>query len=523
MATDYVTLLVIDVDETLVGSRVDDWDAITLLACLSDDPANWDDVRLIWPRYQTELCSEFVDSLPLQLCDLDEAMERLDSTLPWVAFDLVKKRVFSGGGYDELTSFETYGIDEDGKRICIPVRLCRSWEFYNDAEIDQIRRPLVESPTLRDPHREILWGEAWITSLADRLLAVAAADEWDAAYSATDRRDLYAMTVEVHKQWLMTPHSDLGGYTPRECLHIDREWLDSLIDARRFGRVSDRASVPLNSDTQAYKRSPMGTIEIVTYFDCNRALIERGWTWIADHRQSVDEGKRASELIKFLTTEKDTWLNKAEDDPETPADCILSERQRIPLISNGQSHILDCDCPICMTMSGGGFGPSFIMFDGHHLELDDEYAFSLTDDREEWEYQKDEFHNADEKVAVERNEPQTVMVSTATNLSEFDSAWENSYVNWDIIEGTPMEQMALSFLLADMVCSLQLTGNKKLEIKKLNAAFSEYRTQFLDAPAKATQKFKRALDKTAERNEDLVTRAADLQSKLDEICRRASK
>jgi hypothetical protein len=518
MTTDSVSLLVIDCDNVLFAVGADDWDAITLLACMSDDPSKWSDVEHIWPRYRTELCSELIDSLSFSTCCIDEATLRLDSTQPWVAFDLVQKRVFSGGGYDELSSDENYGQEDEGKRICIPIRLPTWWEFVNDASPHHVQQSRVDSPTIPDARRDILWGEAWRASLARQMFEVVGSDAWRAADADRNERGLYKMTVAVHRDWLMTPRDDLDGRMPRECLHDGRNWIDSLIDVRRFGGMNDQMSVPLSDETTSYARSPMGIVEVVTYFDGTRALIEKGWEWIADNRGRVDVGEGIDELIEVLASYQRTWLESVGDEPESPADCILSERQRIPLVSNEGSHIIDCECPICLTMSGGGFGPSFVMFDGHHLDLDDDFAFSLCDDFEDWKDQQADFRGFSDSLDSDVNEP-TAMLASSTSLDGFESVWKNSYVNWEMMRGTPMEQMALSFLLADMVGTLQ-DADQSSDIKKLNDAFAVYRTQFIADKARATFRFKSVLDELAERHVSLVTRTADFQSKLDELCRR---
>ena len=47
-----------------------------------------------------------------------------------------------------------------------------------------------------------------------------------------------------------------------------------------------------------------------------------------------------------------------------------------------EQHAIDCDCPICNMMADGMFGVGFNSIDGHHLELDDEFAFSMHETRE---------------------------------------------------------------------------------------------------------------------------------------------
>jgi hypothetical protein len=525
MTTDTVSLLVIDTNEVLFGTAIGDWDAITLLACLSDDPDDWGDVQLIWPRYQTELSGRFVDSLPLAVCDLPEALAKIDAQQPWLAVDLVQRRVVSGGGYGELSRSETFGVEEDGKRICIPVRLSRVWELIEEAQPNAVQQDRKEAlARAPETHRQVLWGEEWLFALATLMVKTTGTTDWSEAVASPDQRVLYKLTMAVHRAWLMTRRADLSNFTPRDCLLSGREWIDELIDARRFsGMETQLMMVPLHEDTTAYRCSPMGTIEIVLYFDCNRAVIEKGWDWL---RANIKREDLLEPLIEFMTSERDLWLHTMQEDPETPAQCISSERQRIPLVSSG-GHIIDCDCPVCVAMATGEYGPSFVMFDGHHLELDGDFAFSLCDDYEEWKWQNHHHAEMAEEFAANRNPKQDLIASTAPRLEkgdsdadEFQSAWQNSYVNWDSIRGTPMEQMALSFLLADMVTTLQMADKKSPDIKRLNVSFADYRTVFVHDRAKATQQFKATLDEIAERNPELVTRTADLQSKLDELCRR---
>lgn len=47
-----------------------------------------------------------------------------------------------------------------------------------------------------------------------------------------------------------------------------------------------------------------------------------------------------------------------------------------------EQYVADCDCPICEMMADGMFGIRFTSIDGHHLELDDEFAFSMHENRE---------------------------------------------------------------------------------------------------------------------------------------------
>ena len=102
---------------------------------------------------------------------------------------------------------------------------------------------------------------------------------------------------------------------------------------------------------------------------------------------------------------------------------------------------------------------------------------------------------------------------------EFESIWQNSHVDWDSLQQTPMAELALSFLLADMVASLKEHKSSPTEIEQLLMAFRNYREHSSNDRLKSTQEFQQVLEAIACRNEFLIARSADLQSKLAELCR----
>src|SRR5438105_12537948 len=118
-------------------------------------------------------------------------------------------------------------------------------------------------------------------------------------------------------------------------------------------------------------------MEVVFYFDLVRALLDRAWELA---RQNVRTTPPA--MVEQLAEFRDRWLSEPNEETSmsmTPAEMIDLERRRMPIASDG-SH-LDSDCPICQAEAEGAFGsgPSFLCFDGHHLELEDQFAFSLTE------------------------------------------------------------------------------------------------------------------------------------------------
>src|SRR2546429_399010 len=145
-------------------------------------------------------------------------------------------------------------------------------------------------------------------------------------------------------------------------------------------------------DSTAYRLGGFGTTEVVLYFDLVRALLRRAWGLAGQ-----DPRPTRSVLVERLAEFRDDWLDEPNEEtaPSTPVELIESERRRMPVTSDG-SH-LDCDCPICQAEMEGEFGPAFQWFDGHHLELEDEFAFSLCETREAWDREQEDYRRfADE-------------------------------------------------------------------------------------------------------------------------------
>jgi hypothetical protein len=212
------------------------------------------------------------------------------------------------------------------------------------------------------------------------------------------------------------------------------------------------------------------------------------------------------------------WLKEGsiDGDPTPPGAIIVSERQRTPL--TGDFHILSDDCPICRMLaedSEGTFGPMFRNFDGHHLELDDEFAFSLCETREEWEEEQERYRKMNEEFEAEQKRKAKEDAS-----AEFDSAWQTSYVADD----APLNAMTLAFRLSEIVGDLQAAGGQKADIENVNEAFESCRNAAFDPPMLQTAKSQlvEVLEQIAAEHTALTPKIADFQSLLDQWARQSS-
>jgi hypothetical protein len=230
-------------------------------------------------------------------------------------------------------------------------------------------------------------------------------------------------------------------------------------------------------------------------------------------------------LVDRLAEFRDTWLhepNEATDFSGTPAELIEAERRRMPVTSDG--HPIDDDCPLCQAMAEGHFGLMFRCFDGHYLELEDEFAFSLCETRAEWEQQQEEYRQFSEKMDRKRRER---AATGEDDADPFAGVWQSSFVDWDGLTGPdapPLEPLfALGFQLAELTVQLRRRPDGVDLMRSLNRTYAGLRTsQDAVATVSAAQEFRELLEAAGRTFPDLTPRCADLQSRLDEVLRRLS-
>ncbi len=186
----------------------------------------------------------------------------------------------------------------------------------------------------------------------------------------------------------------------------------------------------------------------------------------------------------------------------------------MPLVGGG-SH-LDDDCPICRMEAEGGFGLMFCGFDGHHLALDDEFAFSLCAPREEWEQEQEEYRQFSEAMKAKDREREAV------GDDPFTSVWTSSYVDEELLREagamSPGAVMALAMRVAELISNLKTADGSRNLLESLNNAFDAYRAADGDAAlsAAATAQLVDVLEQIAAAQPHLTAKAADLQSQLAE-------
>ncbi len=481
------------------------------LDCCAENPAYWDDIALVWPRYRyLPENAEFANALPFRETDLKQVVAALADADAWYVYDLVGQRVFTSGRVPRLW-LRGMPAPETGTDAEIAV-LPPWWELHQQAGADALCRERSMPANIPNPRRDVLWGSAMTRFFAGQMLgAIRDGKQWVGEDWKGRPCGSHELTVTVHRDWLMTPRGDLGGGIPRAGLHGGKNWIGSLADGQRDRVQKNEDPLPLSTDLSTYADAAFGRHEMVLYFDACRETIAAGWRWLIDDQNRIAEPQVEQRLAEAMDDFLAHWLESPFEGGPPPAEVIRCDRLRIPLVSRGDEHVLDCDCPICDMMASGMLGPSFLCFDGHHLELEDEFAFSMCETRAEWEEEQREWKQRNAQI---ESDMQLRAEKNDTDDGTFDSVWQNTWVSDEGLPGDALGHLGLAFLVADMVGSLQENKAEQADVDSLNNAFRAYRSE---PPSHNTgDALKRTLEQLSNKHHYLVSRSADLQSRIDD-------
>jgi hypothetical protein len=502
--------LVVRTPEGVWEEEVDSWTSLVVLAALSAEPESFAELAHAVRRYQPEhrLFEPFQPTGPWDGAGTDG---------PWCLIDLAGRTVVAGGGFELPYRRGAYEATTDHRPAGFPIVWLDTpadWRFQQadgDWRAAVAERASARAAAQRLDARAVLYGQPLLEHLAESILAATPTD-------TDDDREL-EWTRAVHACWLLTARADLGGLTPREVLLAERDRIAWDLQHRSEQWSQQRHAPPaLSSDSAAYRWGGYGTTEVVLYFDLVRALLAQAWELIVQ-----DVRPTRPVLVQQLAAFRDGWLNAPQEATGpglTPAQLIESERRRMPV--TGAGSYLDCDCPICQAMTDEEFGPAFLSFDGHHLELEDEFAFSLAATREEWVREQEEYRKFSGEMDRKRLED-PVETGDADDLFA-GPIWQSSFVDWDAMAGShtsPRQALlVLGFPLAELGSALRGRGEGQDLLPSLNGAYHGLRTS-QDPPARdsAAQEFRDALEAVSEKFPDLTSQCADLQSRLDEVLR----
>lgn len=523
------TLVVLESSNTLQVGELENDTTITLMALVSDDPSNWEEAMSVWPRYRTPVVCEFASILPVEETDRASAMRALFDAEAWIVINFDTKQIFTGGQLQEIGRDAVFAmeVDEDGEQhYPLSIHLPPWWELYEGAAVSEVNQPR-QSP-VRKPivNRDVLYGDPFLTAIATMILKIVQRDGWLLSENGNEEYDRHSSTIAVHRDWLMTPREDLGGRMPRELLHGAIKWSEKVTWGQHLRLGDGEPMIAVPKDWDGFATAPMGIQELCIYFDLCREVIRAGWFWCEceEGTLAIHENDSAlSRLIDFLRDVKENWLNSPFEGGSSPNLIIECDRQRVPrgagvsIEGIGQvpteEHIPDCDCPICEMMADGMFGVGFIGIDGHHLELDNEFAFSIHETREAWEEQQLGYSEFDEETDCEQTESEASLEE-----DPFSSVW--SGIGDDLpIPGDCNGFLKIAFMVSELVAALQIMNAPHEEIKMLNQAFADYRRSDDERRPQSVLHFKEILQTVGDQYPDLISKSADLQSRLDEAAR----
>ncbi len=525
--SEFATIVVLESSRCLMADSMDIDSALTVLALVSEDPSSWDEALSVWPRYRTSAVCEFPSGLPIDARQHSTAIQALNNADAWVAIDFQTKRVFTGGGFPAISRDAVFAFvdDECGKPYFhLTIHLPPWWELHEHATAELVNQRRL-SPLIKPVvNRDILYGYPFLSDVAVRILETVHSHAWQHSAARDNPDERHPFTVAVHRDWLMTPRDDLFGRSPRNLLHGAIEWSERVTDGqrRRFEDGGPMIALPNNWD--GYASAPLGRQEMCVYFDLCRAVINAGWDWCVsgDRRLATKPAETAlSQLRQYLRDVRDVWLSSPCEGSSPPSFIIECDRRRVPRGSGVaiegvdgvefQPHIEDCDCPICNMMAMGSFGVVFDCIDGHHLELDNEFAFSMHETRDAWEEQQRDFAEFNLKMDCELAE-----LATAHSDDPFASPWSGIHVAGSI-PGDCGDYLKLAFMVAEIVSDLQRLNAEHADIRVLNSSFAEYWGS--GGSSQCALKLKETLELLANRYRDLVPKSADLQSRIEEAMR----
>lgn len=522
---DPFTVLVRDHEQFEKLTDVSRWDATTMLAAVSSDPRSFHELDLAWQRYRR---GRSLRELPWKVTDAEQP-----TAGNWLLIDLACQRLAANDPDILADEPKAFPRKKRKRTASNPVVWCNIPPWWQSGTAIRLHAVLSPLSTWQEPvdFRGILYGRPLADALAERMLRIVETESLPDSYlnfeelpvdqplTNSQRQTLmqwHQLTVRVHADWLMTPREDLGGEPPRHFLHAGRSWVDYEINNRQQEWIKFRQPpMALDRQTFAYRYGAMGTAEVVTYFSLCRDMIDEGWRLL--QASDTDRSQFSSLLYEYgcqRLTEPST-----EDDSTPPAEIIETSRRHMPQVSR-EDDMLDCNCPICRMMAEQPhtFGPTFTFYDGHHLELDGEFAFSLCETLEQWERQQAGFQDD-----ADPDWDDEFKVSDLPSLGEeFSSVWKSSYVADGPLGGLAISTMGLAFRVSELVTDLQTESAGQSTVDRLNRLFDNLRHVESDPSQRSTaaEKLKAYLETLVATHPRMTSKIADFQSQLDTWCRR---
>jgi hypothetical protein len=403
--------------------------------------------------------------------------------------------------------------------------LSDDWKFTRDvncwAPLAEKRRGEREANPPLDA-RSVLYGRALLEFIAGECLqsfaGVAAGQTEDAEHG---------QVREIHARWLMTPRDDLRGHCPRDLLMARKSYVErDLEDRASQWSQTDRCPQGLDQSSAAFRFAGFGTHEIVIYYYLVRELL---WSCREAVAEFTSSARGAPMLGDFLTVEvprlaraQDEWLDtpNEEYDGRTPRSIIDNERARLPEGVSPHEAIIDHDCPMCAMMADMP-GPMFWHLDG--CNMDDDFAFSFHETREEWEAERREWDEFSRRMDAKWAEQERLGVKyPGQGYADPDDVWKRSFVAPESADTTPaMRLFAIGCHLSELIVDLKELAEDRESIDRLSRDFGNLREVVQSAdPAAAEALLQPVLEQFCESLETVAAAHTELEPKCTDLQRR---
>lgn len=402
--------------------ELDSDSAMTLLATLSEDPVTRQDMLSCWPRYRTPVVPTSLDGLNWRVISSSQVDEIIHTCPAWAWIDLKNKCLITSqelslGGREVVFNMihDSDCVSGDGRDWWpLSVSLPPWWQLIDGAT--QVVQSADEPTISPICNRQVLYGDPLVEFLAREIVSVFGTFHYgktrndkrakeigrsgpgDSGGSGRSRVNRHQLVVKVHRNWLLTPRTDLGDKCPRQHLHGAHAWMESLLRAQELRADSGLPLYPLELSFSGYNEAPMGSQEVIVYFDLCRFLIESGANWLDSKKDQHQAAGSTSDLLTaFLRQERDRWLRSSEELGACASLIIDCNRRRVPrgpgVEVTGLSLPSEPLDPLeedslegeMKAYAAEGLGCFFESLDGYHLEADEDFAFSLYETVEEWE------------------------------------------------------------------------------------------------------------------------------------------
>lgn len=528
----------------LLGESLVEPIPLTILAVVSDDPDSWDEMLQLWPRHRTPVVPELLSAVPLQPASVDQVRRAIAKDPFYVLIDLCQKRVATGREYPTVKGGARFNADinADGKpRYPIGIDLSPWWELLENIDENRAFAKRQTSPCRPSADRELLFGDTMLRAFATALVASfekrfkcsgsIQAVLGIAAESCHKRQEIpYELLKQIHRDWLMTPRHEFDGRIPRQLLHGCHDWIESLTTTQQYRFQDGLPIVATPSDLSSVTAGPMGLSEMVMYFDLCREVIRAGWRYLDDKAvgsegqvRRYDPQLEREHLVALMRGAADEWMGTPFEGGSPPRFIIECDRRRVPRAvdvpiegmeeQETEQHVPDCDCPICEMMADGSFGPAFTSLSGYHLDLDDEFAFSIHETLDAWKEMQCEFDEFCTETCDDRR--------ASGPFDEFVSVW-NGIGDDGPIPGDSGGHLKLAFLLGEFLGDLEQCGVDQDVRSRLNAAFKQFRNASLRDRESAARALDGELQAVEAFHPFMIPKVADFRSRIDELLRQDS-